>query len=92
MPLREFECPEHGRFEELITGDYPQHAYCPICNFFAPFVFSSATFRVTFQEGWDPGAGKYFDTPRERANFLAENNLEPVPDGVYGRAGADIRR
>ena len=91
MPLREYECPDHGRFDRLISGEYPKTLLCPECNKPARFVFSIAAFRFDFRYGWDPGAGKGFDSARQRDNYLAEQGLEKVPDGVYGKEGADIR-
>ena len=91
MPLREYSCPRHGRFEELITGEYPKTYPCPKCNCSSRFLFSSVYYRFDFRYGWDPGAGKGFDSARQRDNHLAEQGLEKVPDGVYGKEGADIR-
>lgn len=91
MPLREYSCQRHGRFEELITGEYPKMYPCPECNSPSQFVFSSVCYRFDFRDGWDPGVGKGFDSARQRDNYLAEQGLEKVPDGVYGKEGADIR-
>lgn len=92
MPLREYECPTHGRFEELFYGDYPRTIPCPKCSQQSRIVFSIPTFRFDFRYGWDPGAGRGFDSARQRDNYLAEHGLEKNPDGVYGREGADIKR
>jgi hypothetical protein len=92
MPLREYVCKEHGRFTELINGDYPKTFPCPQCNKQSSFVFSVPTFRFDFRYGWDPGVGQVFDSARQRDNYLAEHGLEKNPDGAYGKEGADIRR
>ena len=90
MAIREYECKDHGRFDELVYGDYPKQLPCPTCGDQSKFVFSGANFKFGFWYGWDPGAGKGFDSARQRDNFLSETGLEPAPDGVYGKEGADI--
>ena len=93
MPLREYRCPEHGRFTELFSGsEYPEYIRCPECGTVSKHVFSAANWRFDFRDGWDPGVGRHFGTARERDTFLEEHGLEKAPDGAFGTEGADVRR
>jgi len=71
-------------FDELFSSsDYPKTIPCEICQEPAEYRFGAVHFKLDFRYGWDPGAGAGFDSARQRDNFLAERNLEKVPDGVY---------
>ena len=86
MALREYKCP-HGHSVDLIFADaYPEKIVCEECGALAKIQMSNFAYAVTFRYGWDAGAGKGFDSKRQRDNHLAANNLEPVPDGAYEAA------
>ena len=83
MALREYKCKCGNSFDLLFPGEYPKTTKCDVCGGTAKLMFSNFAFAFTFRDGWDPGAGKRFDSKRKRDNFLAEHNLEPNPDGAY---------
>ena len=86
MPLREYKCSCGHSFDELYSNKYPKHRKCPICGEQAVYVFSAVTFRLDFRDGWDQGAGAYFDSARQRDTHLDKNNLVKVPDGAFDQA------
>ena len=87
MPLREYQCKWcYNSFDELFNGDYPKNLPCPVCKGTADYHIAPASFKFGFWYGWDAGAGKEFDSDRQRNNYLAENGLEKVPDGVHDQA------
>jgi len=75
MPVYEFECPEHGRFQEIIGYDkFVRVHKCPKCRIKARLVPSiPARHVVDFIPGWNGGAGEYFDTKKDRENWLVES-------------------
>jgi hypothetical protein len=83
MPLREYYCSRCGRVKDELYGNrYPKTLPCD-CGGVSRYRFGAPVFRVNFRYGWDVGAGKYFNSARQRDNFLAEHNLQRVPEGVY---------
>ena len=75
MPIYAFHCPAHGRFEDVLsvkqlTGTWP----CPKCNKQAKWAPSvPAPHRVDFTAGWNGGAGKHFDTKKDREIWMRES-------------------
>ncbi len=56
MPLYEYECPKHGRFEKIQpmrdgTKETLYYCYCPMprCNFLAPPVISLSYFHISWK-------------------------------------------
>lgn len=86
MPIREYRCTRCGKVQEFITGfdQFPKSAKCS-CGARARYQFRPTrafAFNFTFKYGWDPGAGKYFDSKRQRDTYLDRKNLRRVEDGV----------
>ena len=83
MPLMEYRCPVHGAFTELVshrTDHYKSHA-CPECGSDSPRVFTSPAIHVVeFTAGFDRSANQYFDTKRQRDNWLQEKGLRKIKD------------
>jgi predicted nucleic acid-binding Zn ribbon protein len=75
MPLREYKCTCGNSQDELFSADYPSTMICAKCGGRAKYSFGGATFRVDFRDGYDVGAGEYFNSNRARNNFIAENGL-----------------
>jgi len=86
VALREYKCECGNVFEELISGEYPKTYPCPECGKLGEYRFGLPIVRIPFTYGWDPGAGKYFDSQRQRDTHLDKNNLVKVPDGAYDQA------
>ena len=87
MPLREYRCNKCGKVQdELHFGDYPKTSVCEVCGGQAEYRIGAPVFKLAFKYGWDAGAGAYFDSNRQKNNYLASHGLEKVPDGVYDQA------
>jgi putative FmdB family regulatory protein len=79
MPIYEFSCDRCEKEYEVFQHIKEDHvSNCPDCGIPAKRRFSSFGFNFDFKYGWDAGAGKYFDSSRQRNNFLSEKNLERV--------------
>lgn len=76
MPFVDVECEEHGKqevFKQNLTG--VSELPCPECGRQSPRVWAFGSFTMDFRYGYDEGAGRYFDTARQRDNYLAENGM-----------------
>lgn len=77
MPLYQFRCPKCGKeIEELLPFDHDnplcaEHSHGKMEQVLTPFSFS-----IDFRDGFDIGAGRNFNTARERNAYLQENNLK----------------
>jgi len=75
VPIYAFDCKAHGRFEDLLSvkelhGSRP----CPKCNKPAKWAPSvPARHVVDFIPGWNGGAGKCFDTKKDREIWMRES-------------------
>lgn len=78
MPLYEFSCPEHGRFDEFQDMHEMHRAVCPKCGKRADRVFSPAAVTVDFRPGFDPGIGKYVETKHQRENYMRMYGLRRI--------------
>jgi hypothetical protein len=79
MPLVEARCRDHGDYEALVLRR--DQAVCPTCGKDGKTVFNSpATYRMDFRSGWSSGAGKYFDTKRQRENWMVKTGSRRVKD------------
>lgn len=76
MPLIEFQCKTHGLFTRMFSLNQEYQAKCPICQKAAIRKFSPPLIRMGFRSGWDTQAGEYFDTQRQRDNWLSEKGYE----------------
>lgn len=92
MPLREYKCSCGHTFDELFDDEYPECMPCPGCGHPAKNVFGAPSFKIDFNDGWDPGAGSYFGTARQRDTYLDRNDLVKAPDGAFDQAfGEKVR-
>jgi predicted nucleic acid-binding Zn ribbon protein len=76
MPFVDVNCENHGKvetFSRSLSG--VSSLPCPECGERSRRVWSFGGFSVSFRHGYDEGAGKYFDTARQRDNFLAEKGM-----------------
>ena len=79
MPLFDVICPAHGQ-QEALAKDSSSLA-CPVCGSRVERKFSSPpVFRMEFSAGWDMGAGRHFDTKRQRDNWIAERGTRKIRD------------
>jgi DNA-directed RNA polymerase subunit RPC12/RpoP len=79
MAMREYQCADCGHItNELFDSSYPSSVECENCGATASFKFSTFRSIMVFRDGYDWGAGEYFDTQRQRDNYLAEHNLRKV--------------
>ena len=79
MSMYEFTCDIcRDVFEEYqpITQEAEHTASCPRCGKLGRRKYTPNGHTFAFKYGWDPGAGKYFDSARQRDNHLAEAGLE----------------
>lgn len=77
MPLYEFKCEQCGK---IITEMYDMNGIRKptCCGKRADRKYSTFTKIVDFRDGFDAGLGKYFNTARERNNYIAEKNLRRI--------------
>jgi putative FmdB family regulatory protein len=74
--IYEFACDEcKNVFEKWQSMEEKHEASCPECKRKARRIYHPNAFRFDFNYGWDPGAGRYFDSARQRDNHLAEKGL-----------------
>jgi len=77
MPMYEFTCDTCGKSLTDIY-DYDNIGKPLCCKKHMRRVFSPFRAIVDFRDGWDEGLGKYFNTSRERNNYIAENNFRRI--------------
>jgi hypothetical protein len=74
MPLFDVFCDLHGE-QEILTRDSDSLS-CPVCDRRVERRFSSPpSFKVDFTYGFDMGAGRYFDTKRQRDDWMREGKI-----------------
>ena len=77
MPLYEFTCDICGRsLTDIYEYDNIQIPKC--CKKRMRRVFSPFRTIIDFRSGWDEGLGRYFNTARERNNYIAEHNFRRI--------------
>jgi DNA-directed RNA polymerase subunit RPC12/RpoP len=86
MPLRAYACEKCKTMtEDLYWNDYPSSIKCPTCGSKAVYRFVDSyykklgdrqpkRYKVTFREGYDVGAGKYFSTQKDRDRYCHETD------------------
>jgi putative FmdB family regulatory protein len=86
MPIRAFKCDSCGKtVDELYWSKYPKSIKCPNCEGRATYRFVDThyerwgdrqpkRYKFMFRDGYDPGAGKYFSTQKDRDTWLRETN------------------
>lgn len=76
MPFVDVECKDHGKQERFVHDLVGfREAPCESCGEPARRVWALGGFSMDFRYGYDEGAGRYFDTARQRDNFLAEKGM-----------------
>jgi predicted nucleic acid-binding Zn ribbon protein len=81
MALREYVCSECGhRQDELFAEGYPSTVECDECGAPATYKIGMPVFRIDFRDGFDVGAGAYFNTARERDTYADKNGLRRIRD------------
>lgn len=73
MPLYEYECPSHGKFERLQNGFDPSDAPCPECKAPARKVFSSFSFTFKTYYGTNRAEWQEQNVRRERQEVGLSN-------------------
>jgi putative FmdB family regulatory protein len=78
MPIYGYKCDRHGIFEELRQmAQSGTPARCPNCGKSCERHFQApGKHKVTFRDGWHPGAGRNFSTQREFATWLDVNGAK----------------
>lgn len=80
MPIREWKCTGCGKVQtELVFGQYPAQKKCE-CGGTAEYMFGVPIVRNYFRDGFDMGAGRHFNSQRERDNWLSKTNTRIVKD------------
>ena len=81
MPLREYRCENCGiTTDELYDDGYPTTIECPECGNLANYQMGSFRYNVDFRDGFDWGAGEYFDTKRQRDTHADKQGLRRIKD------------
>ena len=77
MPIYEWTCPDHGVFEELRSVKaFSKTAKCPECGQVSPIKPSKIGKHIMdFTAGWNGGAGKHFNTKKDRETWMREKNM-----------------
>lgn len=81
MPLRGYRCETCGHeTDELFPNGYPSTIECERCGEVANYFVGAALYRVDFRDGYDWGAGAYFNTKRERDTYADKKGLRRIRD------------
>jgi putative FmdB family regulatory protein len=77
MPFFEHRCPKHGVFEHYASiKQFTKVRECPDCGSPSPLIFSKlGKHIVDFTAGWNGGAGKHFDSKKDRETWMREKNM-----------------
>ena len=77
MPFYEHKCPKHGVFEHYTSvKQFTKSRECPDCGAASPLVFSKlGKHIVDFTAGWNGGAGKVFNSKKDRETWMREKNM-----------------
>ena len=79
MPFYPFKCDDCVEaFEEFQKLKETHKGYCPKCGKEGKRVWTPVNFALDFKYGFDVGAGKYFDSNRQRNNYITEQGLRRV--------------
>jgi len=79
MPIYEYDCKTHGRFDEYQNVNAKKSLNCPICGMGCKRVFSTPAKAIfDFRPGWDEGAGRHFGSARERNNWVAASGSQRI--------------
>jgi len=74
MPMYEFKCDKcGGSLTDIYDYDNIGNPLC--CKKPMRRVFSMFRAIIDFRDGFDIGLGKYFNTARERNNYIAEHDI-----------------
>lgn len=85
MPIYEYECKEHGRFEAYYgINSKPRQVSCTTCGATAPFVFSAPAIQPDkyWNGHYSEALGKNFTSKTEFNKYLKSNNLVPYESGM----------
>lgn len=75
MPVYEFICDECGKTtEEYFKADSIGKPEC--CGKPMRRIFTNPGMRIGFRAGYDIGAGKYFDTDKQRHEWMARRGVK----------------
>lgn len=78
MALRLYKCKCGRETQEIYPGKYPRTIKCQ-CGRRAKVKWTAPGLcAVDFRPGYDVGLGQYFNTRREKDNYLVKHNLHEV--------------
>lgn len=85
MPLYEFRCTNKKCKKEVYDAFIPvseieKGSVCPECGKKGKRIYHPAVFKFDFKAGFDSGAGQYFNTAKERDNYIATHGLRRIKD------------
>lgn len=80
MPVYEYECGEHGRYETFGPMEECNKGKCPKCGKTGQRKFSPCHVYVDFTPGWDPAFAKVVHTKKERERLIREKGLVRYKD------------
>ena len=80
MPLYNYKCKDHGKYEVFMPMDQCSEGACPKCGKVGDRYFEPFHVYVDFKPGWDVLLNRNIDTKRERDNILREKGLVRYKD------------
>jgi len=80
MPMYEYECPKHGRYETFMPMKECNLGICPSCGKVGDRKFSSYHVYVDFTPGFDHGLNTYVNTKSQRERICEEKGLKRYKD------------
>jgi putative FmdB family regulatory protein len=78
--LYEYECPEHGQFDEFNTVDDRDTMVCPQCGKKSKKLMSASHVYMDFTPGYDPSLNTWVDTKAQRERICEEKGLKRYKD------------
>lgn len=85
MPIYEYQCKEHGRFEKIfLTFDKPDMLPCPKCGQESAKAISRCSIKPDslWSGVYDAGTGQTFTSASYRERWMKDRNLAVVERGM----------
>jgi len=80
MMLYEYDCPDHGRFDEFNTLAARNNMQCPECGKDAKKAMSVCHAYMDFTAGFDSSLNKWVETKAQRERICEEKGLKRYKD------------
>ncbi len=80
MPVYEYKCKVHGRYETVMQMSECNDGVCPKCRRVGERLFSDCHVYVDFTPGFDDSLNTWVDTKRQRDRICGEKGLKRYVD------------